>query len=73
MKKQKWNEVMSPEEQERTLYQSLEDKYGRGTLDLDTGTFSKLSQQKKLNLFRVFIKKPLSVCILGIYIDTYKK
>ena len=32
------------QEQERTLYQSLEDKYGRGTLDLDTGTFSKLSQ-----------------------------
>jgi|TARA_Y100000758_G_C15789351_1_gene326569 hypothetical protein len=31
------------QEQERILYKSLEDKYGRGTLDLDTGTFSKVS------------------------------
>tara|TARA_R100001244_G_C5130958_1_gene125760 strand:+ start:179 stop:460 length:282 start_codon:yes stop_codon:yes gene_type:complete len=30
--------------QEKALYKSLEDKYGRGTLDLDTGTFSKVSQ-----------------------------
>jgi len=30
--------------QEKTLYQSLEDKYGKGTLDLDTGTFSKLPE-----------------------------
>ena len=29
---------------ERTLYKSLEDKYGRGTLDLETGTFVKHSQ-----------------------------
>ena len=30
--------------EEKTLYKSLEDKYGRGTLDLETGTFAKLSQ-----------------------------